>query len=126
MRAPGKGMTTAQLEYPALQTSAATMQALVYRGVCKPSWESHKKPTLDKPGDAIVRITRSTICGTDLHILKGDLPAVTEGRILGHEGVGVIEETGASVTNFHKGDKVLISCIGPSSTTVPSPDSSAI
>ena len=89
-------MTTAQLEHPKIQTSAETMQALVFHGAGKPS---------------IVRITTSTICGTDLHILKGDVPAVTDGRILGHEGVGIIEEVGPSVTNFHKGDRVLISCI---------------
>lgn len=61
--------------------------------------------------DAIVRITTSTICGTDLHIMKGDVPTVTNGRILGHEGVGVIEAVGAGVTNFNQGDRVLISCI---------------
>jgi alcohol dehydrogenase len=104
-------MTTAQLEHPTVTTSAASMHALVFHGAGKPSWESHKKPVIDKPGDAIVRITTSTICGTDLHILKGDVPAVTDGRILGHEGVGIIEEVGPSVTNFHRGDRVLISCI---------------
>lgn len=91
--------------------SAATMRALVYRGPGKPSWESRPRPALQSPYDAIVRITTSTICGTDLHILKGDLPSVTAGRILGHEGIGVVEETGAAVSAFHKGDKVLISCI---------------
>ena len=68
-------------------------------------------PALQDPDDAVVRITTSTICGTDLHILKGDLPTVTEGRILGHEGIGVIDEVGAAVSAFRKGDKVLISCI---------------
>jgi alcohol dehydrogenase len=62
-------------------------------------------------GDAIVRITKTTICGTDLHILKGDVPTVTPGRILGHEGVGIIESVGPAVSAFHKGDKVLISCV---------------
>ena len=66
---------------------------------------------LREPTDAIVRLTTSTICGTDLHILKGDVPSVTEGRILGHEGVGVVTEVGAGVTAFHAGDRVLISCI---------------
>jgi alcohol dehydrogenase len=69
------------------------------------------KPTILQPSDAVVRITKTTICGTDLHILKGDVPEVTDGRILGHEGVGVIEEVGSSVTNFKPGDHVLISCI---------------
>ena len=62
-------------------------------------------------GDAIVRITTSTICGTDLHILKGDLPVVTDGRILGHAGIGVVEEVGSGVSEFHVGDKVIIACV---------------
>jgi len=87
------------------------MKALVYHGPAKKSWEEKPKPVLKQPTDAIVRITKTTICGTDLHILKGDVPEVTDGRILGHEGVGIIEETGSGVTNFKKGDHVLISCI---------------
>jgi len=66
---------------------------------------------LQDPADAIVRLTTSTICGTDLHILKGDVPSVAEGRILGHEGVGVITDVGPGVSAFHPGDRVLISCI---------------
>jgi len=87
------------------------MKALVYHGVTKKSWEEKPKPAILQSTDAIVRITKTTICGTDLHIMKGDVPEVEDGRILGHEGIGVIEETGASVTAFKKGDKVLISCI---------------
>ena len=87
------------------------MKALVYHGPTKKSWDEKPRPVIQQPTDAIVRITKTTICGTDLHILKGDVPEVTEGRILGHEGVGVIEEVGNSVTNFKKGDHVLISCI---------------
>ncbi len=87
------------------------MKALVYHGPGKKSWEEKPKPTLLDPGDALVRIFKTTICGTDLHILKGDVPAVSDGRILGHEGVGIIEETGSGVANFKKGDHVLISCI---------------
>ncbi len=87
------------------------MKALVYKGPGKRSWEEKPKPTIQKPTDAIVRIDKTTICGTDLHILKGDVPAVTEGRILGHEGLGVIDEVGSGVSNFKKGDRVLISCI---------------
>ncbi|HVB03805.1 MAG TPA: zinc-dependent alcohol dehydrogenase family protein [Chitinophagaceae bacterium] len=87
------------------------MKALVYHGPGQKSWEEKPKPVLKDPGDAIVKITKTTICGTDLHILKGDLPAVTNGRTLGHEGVGMIEELGAGITNFKKGDHVLISCI---------------
>src|SRR5579862_187945 len=87
------------------------MKALVFHGPGKKSLEDKPKPTIKEPTDAILKITRTTICGTDLHIMKGDVPTVTDGRILGHEGVGVIEEVGTSVTNFHPGDKALISCI---------------
>jgi alcohol dehydrogenase len=88
-----------------------TMKALVYHGPGKSAWEDKPRPTIQNPGDAIVRITTSTICGTDLHILKGDLPDVTDGRILGHEGIGVVEQVGAGVSEFHVGDKVIISCV---------------
>jgi alcohol dehydrogenase len=87
------------------------MKALVYHGPNNKSWEEKPKPAIQHPSDAIVRISKTTICGTDLHILKGDVPEVTDGRILGHEGVGIIEETGTFVTRFKKGDHVLISCI---------------
>ena len=87
------------------------MKALVYQGPGCRAWEDRPRPTIIQATDAIVRVTTTTICGTDLHILKGDLPTVTSGRILGHEGVGVIEELGTNVLSFHKGDKVLISCI---------------
>jgi alcohol dehydrogenase len=92
-------------------SAAVTMKALVYRGPGKRAWEEMPRPALQHATDAIVRITTSTICGTDLHILKGDVPSVTDGRILGHEGVGVVEETGAAVSSIRKGDKVLVSCI---------------
>ncbi len=88
-----------------------TMSALVYHGPGHKSWDEKPRPAIIKPTDAIVRISKTTICGTDLHIMKGDVPEVTEGRILGHEGVGIIEEVGDSVSNFKKGDHVLISCI---------------
>ena len=87
------------------------MKALVYHGPGKKSWEEKPKPLLKQPTDAVVKIFKTTICGTDLHIMKGDLPSVTDGRIIGHEGVGIIEEVGTAVTNFKKGDHVLISCI---------------
>ena len=87
------------------------MQALVYHGPGKKALEEMPKPTLWQPTDAVVRVTRTTLCGTDLHILKGDLPTVAAGRILGHEGLGTIESVGAAVTRFHPGDRVLISCI---------------
>jgi alcohol dehydrogenase len=87
------------------------MKALVYNGPGKKSWETCPKPTIIDATDAVVKVTKTTICGTDLHILKGDVPEVTPGRILGHEGVGIVEETGSAVSNFKKGDHVLISCI---------------
>jgi alcohol dehydrogenase len=87
------------------------MKAFMYQGIGKKSLEEKPKPTIQQPTDAIVKVTHTTICGTDLHILKGDLTAVTAGRILGHEGVGSVESVGADVTNFKAGDKVLISCI---------------
>jgi alcohol dehydrogenase len=87
------------------------MKALVYHGPGRKAWEETPRPEIQNPTDAIVRITTSTICGTDLHILKGDVPSVTDGRILGHEGVGIVEETGSAVSGFRRGDKVLISCI---------------
>jgi len=87
------------------------MKALVYHGPGQKSWDTVPDPTIKFPTDAIVRIDTATICGTDLHILKGDVPAVKPGTILGHEAVGTIMETGASVTNFEVGDKVLVSCI---------------
>jgi alcohol dehydrogenase len=100
------------LERPASETyDTAMMKALVFHGPGRRSFEQRPRPRLQHPTDAIVRITTSTICGTDLHILKGDVPTVESGRILGHEGVGVVEEVGSAVGTFHKGDKVLISCI---------------
>lgn len=87
------------------------MKALVYHGPGQRALEDKPKPIIKLPTDAIVRITKTTICGTDLHIMKGDVPTVTDGRILGHEGVGVIEQVGASVANFKVGAHVLISCI---------------
>ena len=93
------------------QTSRATMKALVYHGPGRRAWEERPKPQLTRPTDALVAVTTTTICGTDLHILKGDVPTVDEGRTLGHEAVGRIEEVGAAVHGFKSGDKVLVSCI---------------
>ncbi|KRB81190.1 alcohol dehydrogenase [Sphingomonas sp. Root710] len=87
------------------------MKALVYHGPGLKSLDDHARPDITAPGDAIVRITHTTICGTDLHILKGDVPTCTPGRILGHEGVGIVESVGAGVSSFRPGDHVLISCI---------------
>ena len=87
------------------------MKAFVYLGPGKKDLQERPKPGITAPTDAIVKISKTTICGTDLHILKGDVPTCQPGRILGHEGVGVIEETGPAVAAFKKGDRVLISCI---------------
>jgi alcohol dehydrogenase len=87
------------------------MHALVYHGPGAMAWETKPMPVILEASDAIVRITTSTICGTDLHIAKGDMPEVADGRILGHEGVGVVVEAGAGVARFREGDRVLISCI---------------
>src|ERR1700736_6452494 len=87
------------------------MRALVYHGPGQKAWEEVSRPVLVDDTDAIVRVDATTICGTDLHILKGDVPEVTDGRILGHEAVGTVEEVGSSVKNLRAGDRVLVSCI---------------
>ncbi|MCW2319279.1 alcohol dehydrogenase [Rhodoblastus acidophilus] len=87
------------------------MKALVYQGPGKKALLDRPKPDIAEPTDAIVRMVKTTICGTDLHILKGDVPTCLPGRILGHEGVGVIEKVGAAVAAFRPGDPVLVSCI---------------
>jgi alcohol dehydrogenase len=87
------------------------MKALVYHGPGLKALEDRPKPELREVGDAIVKLMKTTICGTDLHILKGDVPTCTPGRILGHEGVGIVDSVGTGVTTFKPGDHVLISCI---------------
>ncbi len=87
------------------------MRAVVYHGPGHKAWEEVPKPTIIDDTDAIVRVDTVTICGTDLHILKGDVPAVTDGRILGHEAVGTIESVGSGVKTRKPGDRVLVSCI---------------
>ncbi|CAM2753212.1 threonine(-3-)dehydrogenase [Legionella steigerwaltii] len=87
------------------------MKALVYYGPQVQKWEDKPEPKICFPTDAIVRMKKTTICGTDLHIMKGNVPTVDGGRILGHEGIGVIEEIGPGVTEHQVGDTVLISCI---------------
>jgi alcohol dehydrogenase len=92
------------------------MKALVYADTGKIALMDKPKPDITAPGDAIVRLTHTTICGTDLHILKGDVATAKPGRILGHEGVGVIDSVGPAVTAFKKGDAVLISCVSACGT----------
>jgi len=87
------------------------MKALVYHGPGQKSLNDHPKRDIKDAGDAIIRVTHTTICGSDLHILKGDVPTCQPGRVLGHEGVGIVEAVGAAVSTFKPGDHVLISCI---------------
>ena len=87
------------------------MQALVYNGPGLKNLENRPKPSIKMPTDAIVKVTKTTICGTDLHILKGDVATCQPGTILGHEGVGIVDSVGPGVTTFKPGDRVLISCI---------------
>jgi alcohol dehydrogenase len=87
------------------------MKALVYHGPGKKSFDERPMPEISDPTDAIVKIVKTTICGTDLHILKGDVATCAPGRILGHEGIGVVWTVGAGVTTYKTGDRVLISCI---------------
>ena len=94
-----------------MKVPPSLMKALVYKGPGKKALEDRPRPTITAPTDAIVKISKTTICGTDLHILKGDVATCTAGRILGHEGVGTIAEIGDAVTAFKVGDHVLISCI---------------
>src|SRR6202521_2137095 len=90
------------------------MRALVYHGPGTKAWEEAPRPVLLADTDAIVRVDAVTICGTDLHILKGDVPEVTPGRILGHEAVGTVEAVGAGVKNVGRGERALVSCIAAS------------
>ena len=92
------------------------MRALVYHGACQKAWEEVPDPEITDDGDVIVRVDAVTICGTDLHILKGDVPAVHSGRILGHEAVGTVEEVGDGVRRLCPGDRVLVSCISACGT----------
>ena len=93
------------------KTEDCFMKAYTYVKPGLASFIDVDKPVIRKPTDAIVRIVKTTICGTDLHIIKGDVPACQSGTILGHEGIGIVEEVGEGVSNFKKGDKVLISCV---------------
>ena len=87
------------------------MKALAYQGANQRSWDTVPDPGIIDATDAVVRIDSSTICGSDLHILKGDVPETTPGTVLGHEAIGTVEEVGSAVTTFAAGDRVLVSCI---------------
>jgi alcohol dehydrogenase len=92
------------------------MKALVFHGAGHKAWEEVPRPVLIDETDAIVRVELTTICGTDLHILKGDVPAMVDGRIVGHEAVGTVEEIGRGVKNVSVGDRVLVSCVSACGT----------
>jgi alcohol dehydrogenase len=92
------------------------MKALVYHGPGVKAWENIERPTLAADTDAVVRVDTTTICGTDLHILNGDVPAMVDGRVIGHEAVGTVVEVGTGVTVVHPGDRVLVSCISACGT----------
>jgi alcohol dehydrogenase len=94
-----------------VEMKGGAMKALVYHGPGERSWDEMPDPKIEEATDAIVRIDSATICGTDLHILKGDVPEVRPGTILGHEAVGTVVETGSAVTALAPGDRVLVSCI---------------
>ncbi|CAN5567580.1 zinc-dependent alcohol dehydrogenase family protein [soil metagenome] len=102
------------------------MKALVFRGPGSMSWTEVPDAKLVEPSDVVVRVDTTTICGTDLHILKGDVPAVTAGRVLGHEAVGTITEIGSAITDLAVGDRVLVPAItscgkcGPCRSAMPS------
>ncbi len=87
------------------------MKALIYKGPGKKAWDEVPDPKIEQPTDVIVKMVATTICGTDLHILKGDVPEVEAGRILGHEGIGVITEVGDGVTQLAVGDRVILACV---------------
>ena len=99
-----------------MTTKTATMKALVYHGPGRKAWEDKPKPAVVDDTDAVIRVDATTICGTDLHILKGDVPAVTDGRILGHEAVGTVESVGSGVKRVRPGDRVLVSCVSACGT----------
>src|SRR5437764_11496980 len=96
---------------PVTTSVLLTMKALVYDGPGKIELREVAIPTILKPTDALIKVLKTTICGTDLGILKGKVPTVKPGTILGHEGVGVVEQVGPGVRNFKRGDHVIISCI---------------
>src|ERR1700678_4446570 len=87
------------------------MKALVYHGPGESAWQDVPDPAIVDATDAVIRVDCTTICGSDLHILKGDVPEVTAGRILGHEAVGTVDSVGSAVTTIGPGDRVLVSCI---------------
>jgi alcohol dehydrogenase len=92
-------------------TAVTTMKALVYEGPGKKDWKDVPRPVITSPTDVVVKMIATTICGTDLHILKGDVPEVEAGRILGHEGIGEITEIGAGITQLSVGDRVILACV---------------
>ncbi len=95
------------------------MKALVFGGAGERSWDAVDDPGIQEPTDVIVKVDMTTICGTDLHILKGDVPAVTEGRVLGHEAIGTVVETGSAVSSLNEGDRVLVPAVTSCGSCLP-------
>src|ERR1700710_1445111 len=108
---PGPGVPTVGSETDTRTVRRHVMKALVYHGPGQRGWDTVPAPTILDPTDIVVRIDTSTICGSDLHILKGDVPETTPGTVLGHEAVGTVMEIGPSVTTVAAGDRVLLSCV---------------
>lgn len=105
-------VATNEIKKPTVnRLTKATMKSLVFEGTGKLTLKEIPIPNIQKPTDALIKILKTTICGTDLGISKGKVPTVKTGTTLGHEGVGIIEEVGTAVRNFKKGDHVIISCI---------------
>jgi alcohol dehydrogenase len=106
-----QAIRTIRLRTPTHQARYSTMKALVYGSIGNVKLEERPKPRISQTTDAVVKLSKSTICGTDLHITRGDVATCVPGTVLGHEGVGIIEDAGTSVRGFKKGEHVLISCI---------------
>jgi alcohol dehydrogenase len=102
---------TPDLDVSRAPSASQTMKAMVYNGPGEKSWTDVPMATLRDATDAVIRVDMTTICGSDLHILKGDVPEMAKGRILGHEAIGTVESVGASVTSIKAGDRVIVSCV---------------
>ena len=87
------------------------MKALIYAGPNKTAIVDKPIPQIETSNQAVLRMLRTTICGTDLHIVRGEVPTAEIGRTLGHEGIGVVEEVGSEVKHFEKGDRVVIAAV---------------
>ena len=115
-RASSQRQVKLNIASPFALRTLSTMKALVYKGTDNVALQDLPVPAISSPSDAIIKVSKTTICGTDLHIRKGDVATCQPGRVLGHEGVGVVHSAGSSVSRFREGDRVLISCISSCAT----------